>query len=126
MPIGDPLGLKRNPSAPPPPPVVSLSSWRRIHTDDVLLNRIQDATRDAFHRIDTSRLANAILLLGVKLKTGQDNRIPHGLGCSPLGYFVVRLNDAAAVYDSPTANKTPDKVLLLRASADVTVSLLVF
>jgi len=82
---------------------------------------------DAFRKQNADNVLNgAILLENLKLVAGQDNTVAHKLGRTPKGYHVARLSDDARIYDSPTRNTIPDKVMLLRVSANVTASLLVF
>jgi|SRR5882672_2881327 len=64
-------------------------------------------------------------LTRVKLVTGP-NKINHLLQRTLQGWFLIRKRSAADVFDEQDANSSPDLTLILNASADVTVDLVVF
>lgn len=74
-------------------------------------------------------LANPIvssqLLTGIKLLTGT-NTINHTLGQKLQGYVVVLNNSPATFYDNQSTNPAPQRTLIINASQDTTVSILVF
>ena len=73
----------------------------------------------------TSPLAGAVLLSGISLQAG-NNTINHRLGQKLQGYMVVLNSAAATFYDGQNTNPTPALTLVLNASMDTTVSLIVF
>lgn len=73
-----------------------------------------------------SPIATPTLLKGVDLVTGQANSVNHLLGKVLTGWLVIRQRSQADVWDSQDTNRIPDKTLILRCSANVTVDLLVF
>ena len=66
------------------------------------------------------------IIPNVKLVTGINNVIPHGLAGPLSGWSIVRIRAAATIYDDQDTNPTPQKTLILFTSANVTVDLEVF
>lgn len=96
-------------------------------TGDPRLLPVENNVADELRRRDAANVLNgAILLSGVKLVAGKDNPVAHKLGREAQGYHIARLNADARIYDSSARNPIPEKQLLLRTTADVTASLLVF
>jgi len=62
----------------------------------------------------------------IQLVAGADNYFDNPLGRAPRGFHVANVNDAASIYTSPTKNTAPDKKIILRTSADVNATILVF
>jgi hypothetical protein len=72
-----------------------------------------------------SPIATPVLLSKISLTSGA-NTINHTLGTTLQGYIVVLNSAAATFYDSQSTNPSPARTLILNASADTVVSLLVF
>ncbi len=72
-----------------------------------------------------SPIATPILLSAISLTTGE-NVINHKLAQKLQGWIVVLNSTSATFYDSQSTNPSPDKTLILNASAPTTVSILVF
>lgn len=72
-----------------------------------------------------SPIANPIILSNVSLASGQ-NTINHTLGQTLVGYMVILNSASATFYDGQNTNPTPDKTLVIYASAATKVSILVF
>lgn len=72
-----------------------------------------------------SPLATPSILSNVALKSGS-NTINHKLGRELAGYVVVLNSAASTFFDLQSTNPTPALTLNINASADTTVSLLVF
>jgi hypothetical protein len=80
-----------------------------------------------FDSIISNPLINGILLTKIVLKTALgDNIVSHGLGRNYIGYVVVNNNNAAVVYTSGTTNTLPGLNIILKTTADCTVSLFIF
>lgn len=79
----------------------------------------------ALNPLLASPTASPSLITDVALLTGT-NIINHKLGQKLKGYVVVLKSAASIIYDSQQTNPSPDKTLILNASADATISLLVF
>lgn len=73
-----------------------------------------------------SPIATPTILKSVSLITGQANTINHLLGKVLTGWIIIRSRAQATVWDTQDTNQLPDKTLVLRTSANVTVDLMVF
>lgn len=102
-----------------------VQGFARVHTPDQTLKRVQDAIDAAIRPLAGCVTARTSMVTAT-LKAGQDNYVDHGLGVEPTGWTVARKSAPAEVYDSGTANPRPSLQLILRCTADVTVSLAVF
>ena len=71
-------------------------------------------------------LRNAVLLTGVALLTGQANDVSHQLCRDAQGFLVVDQSAQADVWGGASLSLHPEVILRLYASANVTVSLVVF
>lgn len=67
----------------------------------------------------------ATLLPGIKLLAGS-NTVNHLLSRKLQGWTIVRINAPSTVYDAQDGNASPEKTLILVASAPCTVTLSVF
>lgn len=73
-----------------------------------------------------SPIAAPTILKDISLITGQANAINHLLGEKLTGYLVILNSAQSTIWDNQSTNPLPDKTLILRCSANTTVSLLVF
>lgn len=101
-----------------------LPPFRKIKTEIKDLRVVQDALALIFNRLLgvsflDGRTVTAVLASG-------DNRIEHGLGREPEGYFILRKNAAATIYDKLASSQLTERFLVLNSSATVTVTLWVF
>lgn len=79
----------------------------------------------ALNPVLSSPTATPILLRAVTLTSGS-NTINHQLGRVLQGYIVVLNSASATFFDGQTTNPSPERTLILNASAPTTVSILVF
>lgn len=79
----------------------------------------------ALNPVLNSPLATANILEAIPLVSGA-NVINHKLGAKLQGYVVILNSAAATFYDSQQLNPSPERTLILNASAPTTVSILVF
>lgn len=96
-----------------------------FHTDVAALALLQNKWSALINPLLNSPLANGLILEGVVLASG-DNTINHTLGRPLQGWFAVRMNAAANLYDKQSTNQHTDLTLVLNSSAAVTVNLFVF
>lgn len=100
-----------------------LPGMKRIYPPDRVLFAVEDnvanSLRQLLGALDASRLYIGNVSLGV-----DPREIEHGLREAPVGYYVVRRDGPAVVYD--LAAKNPQRHLRLAASAPVKVALMVF
>lgn len=98
---------------------------QRINTPDRIINMIQDNISNIVEPIASAPILDSIILNNIALKTGS-NSIPHKLGRTLTGWFIVRQRSAGTVYDTQDTNPNPQTFLRLTASANITVDLFVF
>ena len=96
-----------------------------LRTGDDRVDRFQEQVRQAF-----KELASLDVLRGRRIEnvdvTTSGVTLQHGLGRKLLGWTLVRMRADARVWDLQDSNQTPDKTLVLKASAPATVDLWVF
>jgi hypothetical protein len=100
-----------------------LRKYRKTQTNDETLNRIQQSIAEVVDPLSAAPFASTVtktVLIGTT-----DTQVHHGLGAPPTGYLVVR-QDALATIAEVTVSPNPRKYLLLRASAPVTATLIIF
>lgn len=96
------------------------------YTDDDVLGRIQSNTGEVLSQIKRQNpILDGSYVKGVALSTS-DTRVEHLLKRPFQGFIVTKINSASIVYESPTQNLIPDKVIILQASAAATVDLYIF
>ena len=103
-----------------------LHRFKTVKTDDITLTKIQDNISDAYDPLITNIALNSTILTEVILVAGQVNKIPHTLGRNLSGWQVIRKRAAADIYDTQDINRSPNLLLYLWTTANVTVDLLVF
>ena len=79
----------------------------------------------AINPVLNSPIATPIILSDITLTSGV-NVINHTLGQKLQGYVVVMKSASSDIFDMQNTNPSPQRTLILNASAPVTVSLLVF
>lgn len=98
---------------------------RLEHTDDDKVNRNLRNLVAGLQRLARNPLADHMYLVEDQALTTSDSRVYHGLGRTPKGWFVVKRNAGADVFEV-TASDDPNEYINLRGSASVTVTLLFF
>lgn len=101
-----------------------LPSVSKLISEDDVLNRVQDRIK-VFADVVASIPLLEGRLLTVTLTAGAFTPVSHGLGRRPTGYFVVRRNANAVLWDRADATDA-NAFLYLQTSATVTVTLWVF
>lgn len=97
---------------------------QKLSLTDSVLSRLQDNVANALLPLEQGQLVRTTLVKDQALTTS-DTEVQHGLGYPVTGYMVVRRNGTATVYDG-SGHATPGKIINLKASAAVTVTLLFF
>lgn len=90
-------------------------------TNDVNLEKIQANTRSATQAARSNPINSGTVLSSVSLSSG-DNQIPHKLGKSLQGWFIVDVNAASSIYKK----SSNDKTITLNSSVACVVNLFVF
>lgn len=102
---------------------MAIKPFRKINTSDADLMRVQDSVRDTF-----ASIAQCVLLSGnivqTNLATGL-NDVAHGLNRNINGWFIVRQDAQAAIWE-PAESNTPSKTVTLESTAAVRVTIYFF
>ena len=96
--------------------------FRKVHTTDQDLNRIQDNLKETFDAIASNPLLGGQLLSQVPLVAGANN-VHHGLGRNYRTWLWMRPTAALTLYE--TASVDPTRLLSIVASAPGSVDLFV-
>lgn len=102
-----------------------MKALRLEEVESLELRRVQENVRDFAQPLVRLPLLDGLLLEGVSLAAGT-NTVSHGLGRPVRGALPCLGSAAASVWLSSASNPSPSGVLLLEASAPVTLSLFVF
>lgn len=97
-----------------------------IRTPDRVLNAVQEGIQSAFRPLIAKEILDGVLLVGVGVTAGTPLILSHTLARTLQGWIVVGRNANAVVWDSQATNPTPERTLILNASATVTLNLWVF
>lgn len=106
---------------------MTMVPFKKIQADRIL-GQVQSNIELSLLPIQKSVIIDGVLLPDIILTAAASNgtMINHLLGRNPNGYIIVKQNANSVVWQSDVQNLIPDKVLYLKCSADVTVSLWVF
>lgn len=99
--------------------------YRRIQTSDTSINKVQDSIDECVNYFNLNIFNEAVFLKDVTVNT-TPTEISHGLNREPLGFLVVNRTSNVGIWKSPTPSVAPTKILMLEASSDSIVSLIVF
>jgi hypothetical protein len=103
-----------------------MQSFRLFSTDDRDIMALQANMRDFANDITALNILNYVLIRDINLVTGQINKINHKLNRNIIGYYVVRKNVAADIWDEQNQNNLPKSTLDLQTNADCKISLIIF
>ena len=92
---------------------------KQIDPQNESITQTQSNVNTAVKQIANSPIIDGVIVENIDVGTG-DTVVNHELGREPLGWIVVRKNEAGEVYESTTVNKNRDKFLLLRGSTATT------
>jgi len=105
---------------------MTLRKTKTVNFTDDKINRMQDNIITNLDQLRNLEILDGILLEGLALTSG-DNNINHGLGRSIRGWIVVRVRASATFYDKQDSTSSDtSRILVLNASAPVTIDLWVF
>lgn len=89
------------------------------------LTLLQNTWSAILNPVVQAEIVNSNILKSVSLVSGS-NSVNHLLGRKLQGWHIVRQRAAATFYDTQDSNTMPDLTLLLTASGNVVVDILVF
>lgn len=100
-------------------------AFKKIFTTDKTLNRVQDeVARELDNLSFLNFFSSGKLLEDVTVGTSA-TEIVHGLGQPVRGWFAVRQDTNAVIWE-PSTTSTPNQSLNLQATSSCTVSLIIF
>lgn len=99
--------------------------FQKIFTQDSLQQRLQDNIANSFNQFERLPQLDSTIVKDVAITTN-DTFVEHRLGREVQGWQLVRQNANAVVYESSTVNAQPSSTIILKASANCTVSILFF
>lgn len=103
-----------------------VTPFKQISTDSEQLDRVQANIEAALKPLVGQPILNNVILQDIELVSGSENTINHGLSRELIGWILIKQDAGALIWDSQDDNTTTNKTLILNASADVKVSILVF
>ena len=92
---------------------------KQIDPQNQSVTQTQSNVNTALKQIANSAIIDGVLIKGVNVGTA-DTIINHKLGREPLGWIVIKKNEAGEIYESSTVNKNRDKFLILKGSTATT------
>ena len=92
---------------------------KQIDPNNRDVTQTQSNVNSAVKQIANSSIIDGVVIKGIDLGTG-DTIVNHKLGRNPIGWIIVRKNEAGEIYESTTVNNNRDKFLLLRGSTATT------
>jgi hypothetical protein len=95
-------------------------------TEDRQFNQFQQALGASLMPILSNPIAACIILQNVILTTGSVNQVPIMIGRTLQGWFIVRQNAQANIWDSQATETSPTEFLALNTTANVTVNIAIF
>ena len=101
-------------------------SYRRVQSEDRVVNQIQDNIQDVLNDLVKTQILNNIIIKDINLTSGTLNVINHKLGRNPLGYVIIKKNANSTIWDEQQNSTTSDRTVKLRCSANCIVDILIF
>jgi|TARA_R100000482_G_C5087001_1_gene128930 hypothetical protein len=92
---------------------------KQIDPQNKSVTQTQSNVNTALKQIANSAIIDGVLIKGVNVGTA-DTIVNHKLGREPLGWIVIKKNEAGEIYESSTVNKNRDKFLILKGSTATT------
>ena len=105
--------------------MAQFSTFQIHDTGDPVIDRAFKSLEEVIRRMQLP-FSEGRQIDGVAITGGARKRVAHGLGRPVRGWFVVRNNADATVYDEQDSNNFPGRELWLQASATTTVSIWVY
>jgi hypothetical protein len=100
-------------------------TFNKIISQNSDLNRVQNEISRELQKLNNNPLSNVLFLENAEIGTS-DTEIVHNFGAEIKGWFIVRLDTDARVWEPSTQTPAPKQSFYLRSSAACTVSLIIF
>lgn len=98
---------------------------KKINVSEYNLSKVQENAAQAFDDLPKDYPVLNNHTVSATIGTG-DSAVNHGLGRKLVGWIVVGKNANATVWESETANPRPSDQIILKATAEVKVTLYFF
>ena len=92
---------------------------KQIDPQNESITQTQSNVNTAVKQIANSPIIDGVIVENIDVGT-TDTVVNHKLGREPLGWIIVRKNEAGEIYESTTVNNNRDKFQLLRGSTATT------
>jgi len=99
-----------------------VKDFKKVRSDDRIINQVQDNIEQAINPIINSEIINGLIIKDIEVLTGTVLTISHRLGRTPNGFAIVKRNANSTVWNGIIDKKTIE----LNSSANVTITLWVF
>jgi hypothetical protein len=103
-----------------------MKKLKKHFTSDQDISAVQDNVADYLNQLDRLPQLDSHIIADITLNSAVDNAVAHELGRNIEGWQIIRKNANAVIWESPTVNESPTKLVLLRASAACKVTILFF
>ena len=103
-----------------------MKKLKKVFTKNEDVQALQDNVAHYLVQLDSLPELDSHFIQDIRLTSAVDNIVPHELNRRIQGWYVVRQNANAVVYESSTVNDNPTAYVILRASATCTVSIIFF
>jgi hypothetical protein len=103
-----------------------LKNFRRFTSNDPDTQKLIDNLIVAFKPLIDVPLLDGILLEGIELSNGVPKIINHKLNRKYRGWFVVRKNTNADVWETSPSDKRDNIYIILNSSADTKIDIWIF
>lgn len=100
--------------------------FKKVFLSDPLQAQFQSNVESALYPVMKFPILSGHQIDGITITAGTDSVVNHQLGQTLQGYFIVKNSAASQVYDGQSTNAKANQTLILRASANTTVSVWVY
>ena len=104
---------------------MSRVNFTQIWSPNEEVTRLQSHIKTALNPLLELPISDGILIKGLSIET-TDTRVNHGLGREYEGFIITRLKSNSVIFESSSTNDTPDRTIILKASATATADIYFF
>lgn len=90
-----------------------------------IVDSVQANVSKVIGQLANSGITDSVVVEDVSITTN-DSVLNHGLGRAARGWIVIGKNAASDIFESGSENPSPNTILILKATANVTASFLIF
>ena len=104
---------------------MSRVNFTQIWSPDEEVTRLQSHIKTTLNPLLELPISDGVLQTNLSIAT-TDTVIDHKLGRQYEGFIVTRLKSNSVIYESSSTNGTPDRTIILKASATATADIYFF